>query len=171
MRIEQGDIVGPLDQSSIKMISYNYNKCWSRKKGQFFISGAYIHSFYIDGMKNERVYDARYEEIQKLKGFWYQISPVERLTGDYRYGFFDIQIRNTEPKIVFLNECFKKEIISTIKELYHMSPQKVVYFVIDLQGYKEKKKIISVEDFMELNRREQLFFNTIYKIVLLITQK
>ena len=60
---------------------------------------------------------------------------------------------------------------STIKELYHMSPQKVVYFVIDLQGYKEKKKIISVEDFMELNRREQLFFNTIYKIVLLITQK
>ena len=136
-----------------------------RKKSEFIISGAYIHSFYIEGMTNERVYDDRYEEMQKLKGFWYQISPAERLAGDYRYEFFDLQIRNTEPKIVFLNEKLKKELVFTIKELYHMSPQKVIYFVIDLQGYKEKKKIVSVEDFMELIRHEQLLFNTVYKII------
>lgn len=135
-----------------------------REKSKYIISNAGIDCYCLDVDKKDCIYDDKYQKIQNIKGVWYQIYPEARNEGDYNQEFMDLCVIDDKVKMIFLDKDIKKKLLDFLELLYKESPLKCIYFVVDLQGYKENSICISYREFSELIQKEEIYFNTVYYI-------
>lgn len=135
-----------------------------KQKRRVSISNAQIESYSSEHIIRDFLYDDRYLQLQGIAGVWYQIYPQARNKGDYDQEFMDLCVVNDKYKVVFCQESFKMQLLSFLSEVYYESQTKSIYFIVDLQGYKENHLRVSWKSFLEMFQDEKIYFNTVYEI-------
>ena len=125
---------------------------------------------------NDYMYKDEWRAVQKIKGIWYSISPIERKWYDYDHEFFDIdsikfhkcnnknsEYWNSNYTVSFENG-FTNIFSDLIKYYIDKSPCSMICVLLRIDGTNTEILIgdIKLDSFLEMANKNDLKFNVAY---------
>lgn len=133
------------------------------KQSNIFIPGTNI---IVNDRNNKKIciYRDKYQDMQSLDGFWYQIEPNSIFELNYKKEFFDLRCENENQFVVFTDKEMKTTLIKIIKDLLISSPAGRVCLLVNFQGPEREVITLDILTLCKNIYTEGLQFNVVYDI-------